>query len=219
MKTLNTSPLKIRQLTKLERSQLVLSKDLKEILTGLLMGDLCAHKRKTGVNARLLVEQGLIHKEYLCHLYELLKMYCGTGPKISNRLPDKRTGKIYTRIKFQTYTLPCFTELYNIFYPDGKKIIPLNIGSLLTPLGLAYWIADDGGLCQTSKRLILSTNSYTLEEVKILVSVLNNKWNLNCYVNNHACGYRILIPKKSLPILQTLLKDIMPAMMLFKLGL
>jgi hypothetical protein len=91
---------KVRQLTKLERSQFVLSKDLKEILIGLLMGDLCANKRKSAVNARLVVEQGLIHKEYLCHLYELLKIYCGTGPQISNRLPDKRTGKTYTRIKF-----------------------------------------------------------------------------------------------------------------------
>jgi len=60
------------------------------------------------------------------------------APKIDNRLPDKRTGNVYTRVRFNTYSLPCFQELYNLFYPSGKKIVPLNIGELLTPMGLAY---------------------------------------------------------------------------------
>ena len=29
-------------------------------------------------------------------------------------------------------------------YSEGKKIVPLNIGELLTALGLCYWICDDG---------------------------------------------------------------------------
>jgi hypothetical protein len=56
----------------------------------------------------------------------------------SSRLVDKRTGNIYKRIQFVTYCLPCFNELYLAFYPEGKKRIPINIGELLTPLGLAY---------------------------------------------------------------------------------
>jgi hypothetical protein len=77
-------------------------------------------------------------------LYELFQTYCRSVPKISNRLPYKRTGQIYTRVQFQTYSLPCFNELYSLFYLDGKKIVPLNIFDLMTPLSLAYWIADDG---------------------------------------------------------------------------
>jgi hypothetical protein len=115
MKTPNSSTLKVRQLTKLERSQFTLSKDLNpnlfprdsgrvygsDILVGLLLGDLCAHKRKESVNAKLHFEQGLVHKDYLFHLYELFQSYCLTAPKISARPADKRTGNVYSRVKFQ----------------------------------------------------------------------------------------------------------------------
>jgi hypothetical protein len=33
-------------------------------------------------------------------------IYFSSGPKTSNRLPDKRTGKIYSRVTFYTYSLP-----------------------------------------------------------------------------------------------------------------
>jgi hypothetical protein len=35
-------------------------------------------------------------------------------------------------------TSPIFNEFYDLFYKDGKKIIPKNIGELLTPISLAY---------------------------------------------------------------------------------
>lgn len=93
-------------------------------------------------------KQGIIHQDYLNHLYELFSPYFKRlllcRPKIVavRSEPEVRTGKVYSSIVFTTYTLPCFTELYNSFYIKGKKVIPLNIEDLLTPLGLAYWIAD-----------------------------------------------------------------------------
>jgi hypothetical protein len=140
-------------------------------------------------------------------------------PKISNMLPDKRTGKIYTRVQFHTRALPCFVELYNLFYPEGKKIIPLNIGDLLTPSGLGYWIADDGKFNKLYRCVILCTNSYTLEEVNLLVKTLNEKWDLKCTINRDGNGFVVRIPSQSLPVLQELLKDQMPSMMLHKIGL
>src|SRR6266566_1539153 len=107
MKNINSSPLKARRLTKLERAQFSLSTDLKNTLVGLLLGDLCAVKRYKEGNVRLHFEQGFLHKDYLFHLYDLFETFSTTAPKISERLPDKRTGKIYTRVKFQTCSLPC----------------------------------------------------------------------------------------------------------------
>jgi len=103
------------RLTKLEQSQFSLSEDLKSILVGLLLGDLCAQKRTIKGNTCLHFEQGLVHKDYIYHLYELFEPYCRSVPKITNRLPDKRTGKIYSRVQFNTYSLPCFNEFYNLF--------------------------------------------------------------------------------------------------------
>jgi len=127
-----------KRLTNLERAQISLPQDLKEILVGLFLGDLCAQKRSSKGNTNLHFEQGYLHKDYIYHLYDIFKSYCNSEPKASNRLPDKRTGVVYTRIQFITLCLPCFNELYACFYPNGKKKVPLNIGELLMPLGLAY---------------------------------------------------------------------------------
>jgi hypothetical protein len=206
-------------LSKLERSKITLSSQLKEILIGLLLGDLYAQKEKKGVNARLCFEQGTVHKDYLLHLYELFKSFCLQDPKIYTRLPDKRTGKIYSRISFKTCALPCFTDLYNLFYLEGKKIVPMIIAELLTPLSLMYWIADDATFCKSTYRVILCTESFTLAEINLLIKTLNDKWNLECYKVKRGKGYRIVIPRKSLSVLQNLLKDIAPTMMLHKIGL
>ena len=116
--------------------------------------------------------------------------------------------------------MPCFNELYESFYPEGKKIVPLNIAELLTLLGLAYWISDDGYFHKRDQVVILCTESFTLEEVTLLANTLNAKWDLECYINKtNNGGGRIIIPANSVPILQALLKDIMPPMMLYKIGL
>ncbi len=73
--------------------------------------------------------QGFLHKEYLMHLYDLFKIYCGTAPIVNNPAPDKRTGKIYQTLRFSTFSLPCFDNLSNLFYLEGKKVIPGNIGA------------------------------------------------------------------------------------------
>jgi hypothetical protein len=122
-------------------------------------------------------------------------------------------------VTFKTYSLPCFNELYHLFYPAGIKVVPANIGELLTPFSLAYWIADDGSWNKPGKYTELSTNSFTLEEVILLINVLNSKWNLKCYKCRKGINYKIIIPSYSIPVLQSLLKDIMPSMMLHKIGL
>jgi hypothetical protein len=154
------------------------------------------------------------------HLYELFGNYCGTAPKIVKLAPDKRTGKTYTNVWFRTFSLPCFNELYHLFYTAEGKRVPLSIGELLTPLSLAYWICDDGSFCKTRSIVTLCTNSFTLEEVTLLAKIFNKNWDLKCYINKTSdVGFIIIIPRKSLPILQALLKDVMPSMMGHKIGL
>jgi len=154
-----------RKLTKEEKAALSLSEKQKEILVGLLLGDLYAHIVGRCVNVKLTFRQGIVHEEYLSHLYDLFSNFCPQGPKIQNSLPDIRTGKVYSAIYFLTYSLPCFNDIYKLFYLNGKKKIPANIGQLLTPLSLCYWIADDGSWNKSKRYVVLCTNSFTLEEV------------------------------------------------------
>jgi len=206
-----------RRLTNLQKSQFSLSDELRQIIVGLLLGD--ANAQKQGVNARLRFGQGVVHLEYLMHLYELFKTYCSMEPKFSNSILDKSTRKIHRSIHFNTFSLPCFNPLYEDFYVDGSKVVPQNIGELLTPLGLSYWIADDGGFNKLYRAVVLSTQSFSLEEVKLLVNVLNKKFGLNCTINKKGAHFVIRIPSKSLPLLQALLAPHMPSMMRHKIDL
>jgi len=210
--------MKTNYLTKLERSQFTLSSQLKEILIGLLLGDLSLEKNQASVNVRMKFEQGLVHKEYLLHLFELFSNYSSMAPKTINRAPDKRNGVIYSSIRFRTYSLPCFNELHDLFYPLGAKEVPLNIGELLTPLSLAYWVSDDGSFCKRDRVVRLCTEGFSLKEVELLVGVLTHKFNLKCTINKAGKGANIRISAKSLPILQALLAPHVPSMMLYKLG-
>jgi hypothetical protein len=103
--------MKKNNLTRSELLQLPLSSELKNILVGLILGDLHIFKHPKGINVNLYFEQGLVHKDYLLHLYSLFEVYCMSVPKINSRF-DKRTEKEYSRIRFQTRSLPCFTEFY-----------------------------------------------------------------------------------------------------------
>ena len=107
-----------------------------------------------------------------------------------------------------------------MFYSGGTKCIPSNIVELLTVRSLAFWLSDDGTFDKLNQVVVLCTDSFTLEEVELLINVLNDKWNLECYINKtNNGGYRIVIPRRSLPILQSLLRDIIPPMMKHKIGL
>jgi hypothetical protein len=70
---------KSKKLTKKEQDSFLLPTGLKEILIGLIIGDL--NIQKQSVNTRLRFEQGLVHEAYLLHLYDLFKDYCRSEPK------------------------------------------------------------------------------------------------------------------------------------------
>ncbi|CCO27460.1 LAGLIDADG homing endonuclease (mitochondrion) [Rhizoctonia solani AG-1 IB] len=66
--------MKKNNITRAERLQFSLPQNLQDILVGLILGDLCVRKPKTCVNVKLQFCQGLLHKEYLMHLYDLFKI-------------------------------------------------------------------------------------------------------------------------------------------------
>lgn len=150
---------------------LTLTDYLKQALIGLTLGDVSLEKATSNSNVRLRFDQSIsIHSEYICFLYELFKVYTLSPLKSTNIKPDKRTSQIYNSLIFKTRMLPCFNYLWDLFYIDKVKTIPSNIGDLLTEVGLAFWIMDDGGL-GSNGTLNLHTDSYTLTEVNLLIDV------------------------------------------------
>jgi hypothetical protein len=114
--------------------------------------------------------------------------------------------------------MPCFTELYYLFYPNGVKIIPEDIYNLLTPVALAHLIMGDGSV--KPHGLILCTDSYSLKDVVRLMNVLIIKYRLECTLRFYPKNqYRIYIKQSSMPILRSIVISFMTKSMLYKIDL
>nr|WDS46460.1 LAGLIDADG homing endonuclease [Cyathus striatus] len=110
-----------------------------------------------------------------------------------------------------------------MFYtPKGglrKKIVPSNILDLLTPIGLAYWIMDDGSI--QNKGLHLNTYGFTPQEVVKLKYVLENMFGnntLKCSIHKHNKGERIYIWEESMDTIRQNISKYMHKNMLYKIN-
>ena len=136
-----------------------------------------------------------------------------------NRI-KKKTGKSRFNLSFTTLALPCFNEIYENFYLDGKKIIPKNIAEYLTRVSLAYWIMDLGSF--TGSGLKLHTNAFTLEELNLLIEALNKNFSIKATINiskREKAQYTLYISKNQLQLVIDLVKDHMHEDMMYKLNI
>lgn len=185
---------------------LELNAELKEIIIGLMLGDLFAEKRNPNSNTRLQFKQSVKNKVYIDHLYSIFKDYCNSEPKVTSSR-DKRPGKkdLNISIKFWTYSLPCFNQFRNYFYDEsGTKFIPLILEEIITPRSLAYWAMDDG--YKSAKGFYFCTESYTLDDNYKLSQILKNRFNLDCGIHKHTNGHRLYVFSSSKDILLELVK-------------
>ena len=183
----------VRYYRKSAKYDLELNADLKEIIIGLMLGDLFAEKRNPNSNTRLQFKQSIKNKVYIEHLYSIFKDYCNSEPKITTSI-DQRPGKkdLNISIKFWTQSLPCFNQFRELFYDElGTKYIPSNLDELITPRSLAYWAMDDG--YKSSKGFYFCTESFTLEDNHKLKYILKNKFDLDCGIHKHTNGHRLYI--------------------------
>jgi hypothetical protein len=209
-------------------SSLLLPTRLKNILAGSLLGDAHIYKRSLNCDAYISFGQAMKHREYLFHLFELLKDFSGAGP-VEVKTLDKRYNKYNHSFHFKTKTLPVFNELADLFLEtDGTRIIgkrlPSNIYDLLTPIGLAYWICDDGQAVKKNgitAGVTLCTDSFSYDEVLILKAVLEKKFGFKCSIHTKRYAntyYRVYISKLSMPLLRSLVAEYLHPTMMYKIG-
>jgi hypothetical protein len=149
-------------------------------------------------------------------VFNILSHYCSSLPNLTSSV---RVGKINYAIVFFTRSLSCFTDLHSLFYPKGIKIIPGNIYDLLTPIALAHLVMGDGS---SYKRvgITICTDSYTIQDVVLLINVLIIRYNIICTIHEKKEGqYRIYISKNSLETLKGIIKPYIIPSMLYKINL
>lgn len=195
----------ISEAASLNRPYVFLSKQLLEILNGLLLGDGHIDHQNRWTSSYF---HGSKYKDYLEWLSDLLKVF-GIG----------QVGKIYKREKDTPFpTRVCHTvsyfyrsqhyvelkELQSKWYrpatekereTDRKffKIIPPDLK--LTPLTCLHWYIGDGHLDKKHNCAYLCTQGFLENEIDFLISSL---WKLGFKTTRHK-NKSIYIPVKSVP--------------------
>ena len=197
--------------------------DILSIIFGSLLGS--AHLEKDGHGVCFAFFQSISHAEFLLWLHSKISSlgYCKSAiPQIHSRLHFD--GSLRYSFRFRTFTFSSFLWIYDAFYLSHnsikRKIVPSFLSSYLTPLALAVWIMDDGSYIP-NKGLKFSTNSFTLDEVKFLGSILSDLYSVSFSI--HKTGainqYNLYLPKKSFDSLIPIVQPYFHPSMYYKLGL
>jgi len=198
------------------------NKNVISILFGSLLGDGYAEKRTKGNGTRIRFYQEGSHLSYLLFLHKTLAdlEYCNPSvPKVQKRLGKK--GIVRKIIRFNTWTYSSLNWIHELWYVNGIKVIPGNIGEFLDPLALAVWIMDDG--CKAGSGLKLATNSFNYSDCILLVKVLNENFNIKASVQSAGANplteqYVIYIWKDSMPLLLEIVEPYVHSSMKYKLS-
>lgn len=104
-------------------------------MVGLLLSDGYITHSIRSKNGYLSLTQSLSHLYYIYFVYNILSHYCARYPVCRER---HRFGKSRFNLEIHTRSMPCITELYNLFYVNKTKIIKFSIYNELTPIALAH---------------------------------------------------------------------------------
>jgi hypothetical protein len=194
--------------------------DIISLIVGSTLGDSHLEKRDKGIGTRVIFEQSNKNVEYLMWFYNYLSRrgYCRKEkPILHKRIKEK--GQVFYHYRINSYTFTSFNWIRKMFYNEnGNKIIPVEIKEYLTPFALAIWFMDDGS--KLGKGAKIATNGFELSELKSIIIVLKEKYNLESTYHKGAInkGYTIYIPAKSMKLFSSIVKPYILPSMLYKLG-
>ena len=152
------------------KTTLRLSDVQREILVGILLGDACLETQNAGRSYRLKIEQGIRHADYVQHLYSVLRDWVLSPPRPKQ---GQTRGVTTLSLAFQTVSHRELSFYGELFYRDRRKIVPEDVGELLTARGLAYWFMDDGSMKSSeSKGVLFNTHAFSSDDINRLVEVL-----------------------------------------------
>jgi hypothetical protein len=120
-----------------------------------------------------------------------------------------------------------FLVFREIFYPEGKKIVPKQIGSLLTdPLSLAVWYMDDGSLDKRDKYHLNSTIAtfcFSYKDCVLLTKTLKVNFGVEARVHKSTMrgkiGYRLYIVSGSMAGFMKIIQPYIQPCFMYKLVL
>ena len=165
------------------------------IIVGSILGDGMLEKRWR--YPRLRFGHGITQKEYLFWKYNEFQNLTSSPPIIVSTW-HKKMAKRYKSWHFSTRAISELMKYWNVFYSNGHKIIPKNIGQLLIdPLSLAVWFMDDGYKRNDCNALRLNTDSFSDKEQKQLQAVLEKNFGIITTIHKKGKYWNLYIPRTS----------------------
>ena len=187
-----------------------------QALVGSLLGDRHLEKRGNGIRAKF--EQTNRNVEYLMwfHKFFAVRGYCSEQtPKLFKLI--KKNNFVYHGYKFTTYSFSSLYWLYEAFYINKIKHLPIELLSeFITPIALAIWFIDDGSVL--GKGYKIATSCFEKQELDKLCLFLYNKYDLECSLHKDGKYFSLYIKSTSTHIFATLVKPYMINSMKYKLG-
>ena len=187
-----------------------LSREAHSVIVGSLLGDAYLYP-----NGTLQIEHRLDHYEYVVWKYEMLKDIVGKPPSMVERV-DQRTSKVYRSVRF--YTKAVLVPFRRLFYPDGVKIVPQDLGDLMDAQALAVWFMDDGGRgARTPRGLVINTSGFSEPEQVRLQKLLAERFAIQASIHRVGSGFQLYIRAESFSRFSTLVSRYLVAPMRYKL--
>jgi len=191
------------------------------ILIGGLLGDLHANKQNNAT--RIQFHGAKKNKHYIFWLHKVFSEngYCSPKPPKLCHSVSKKTGVLTYSYKFTSFSFTSFNWLHDIFYPNGVKIIPREIQSLLTPRALAILFMDDGYRCKQG--VCIALLSFCFDDVVLFQKMLKQNFHLESTLQrvvneNKKVSWRLYVPKNQMTLFVELVKPYLLESMLYKLG-
>ncbi len=163
-----------------------------DVIVGSLLGDACI--KQPSIARRSVCKANCWFSKSQCARYEEYLQWHETNIPFFNSISSYRYNSAYVEDgmvktdpskKRDGFILDSsanayYTALRDKWYPNGKKIVPLDI-SLTLPM-LAIWYCDDGYNVQGHKRAGICSQSFTIDECVFLAEQIDRITGISCHV-------------------------------------
>lgn len=152
-----------------------------QFMMGSLLGDMSISKLDKGAkNYRASIAHSKAQACWAIFKWDFLNIFSLSGKLAHNKICAPRYKSCVEELRFKTKANSIFNYYRHLFYPNGIKIVPVEVLDL-DAFGLAVWFFDDGYRTgRHLKGICLATHSFTSEGKDILLKLLRKKFNLKC---------------------------------------
>ncbi len=174
-----------------QKTKNILNSEQYQVMLGSYLGDGCLQKQSNYNTYRLSFTQSDAQLNYMKWKTDAFNL--------TNTLRKGKSGYTGKHNIWQSNTSPTFILKDNPFNLVLKDI---------TALGLAIWIMDDGASTYKGKSIQISTGNLTLQQVTLIMSMLQNKFNLTTskYLDKRNNCYTLMFGVKATIILKQIIQ-------------